>query len=375
MRGNESRTIALCVVALGLGLPAAAQTAAGARWEVEFHGGGNLLTSPTGGTSSLPPPGAVFMTAVANPTESRREPSWYFGDGALLFNQAVEALAQLPGRIVPLDPVLGRSLGEQRSGGAIGVRVSRVLTPRLTAELSIDYGFARLRISPANSEQLEATRASFIPAFEGMIRFNPNRVLNSVTSIATLEDGGARELVSGGTLLINLRSAGTVMPYAAVGAGVVSVIGDRPSALMRGNYQFRLPAGPPVNESDDVTVSDGRDRHTAAGILGGGLKYYVSSQWGLRFDTRVTISKTNAMTILDATPHVTLGITPAGRGALGGNPSIQFSNNSTDPVLSMGLTAVAASSLTGPPVTGARTFVGSGAMSRTTITFGAFWRF
>src|SRR5687768_10336490 len=98
MRGNESRTIALCVVALGLGSHAAAQTAAGARWEVEFHGGGNLLTSPTGGTVSLPGPGAVFTTATANPTESRREPSWYFGDGALLFNQAVEALAQLPGR-------------------------------------------------------------------------------------------------------------------------------------------------------------------------------------------------------------------------------------------------------------------------------------
>ena len=173
------------------------------------------------------------------------EPSWYLGDGALLFNQAVAALAQLPGRIVPLDPVLGRSLGERMSGGSLGVRVSRTLTTRLSAELSVDYGFKRLRIAPENGEALEATRASFIPAFEGMIRFNPNRVLNSVTSSATLEDGGAREIVSSGAVLVNLRSSGAVIPYAAIGAGLVSITGDMPSVVMLGNYQFRLPAGPP----------------------------------------------------------------------------------------------------------------------------------
>ena len=306
MRG-EGRLIVLCVMALVVGSSAAAQTAGG-KWEVEVHGGGMLLSNPTGGTVSLPPPGAVFTTAVANPSESRREPSWYFGDGALLFNQAVAALAQLPGRIVPLDPVLGRSLGDRMSGGSLGIRVSRTLTTRLSTELSIDYGVKRLRIAPENGEALEATRASFIPAFEGMIRFNPNRVLNSVTSSATLEDGGAREIVSSGALLINLRTGGTVIPYAAIGAGLVSITGDMPSVVMLGNYQFRLPAGPPVDETDNVTVSDGRDRHTAAGILGGGVKYNVSSRWGLRFDARVTISKSNAITILDATPSVALGI-------------------------------------------------------------------
>src|SRR5688572_12044288 len=377
MRGDEWWRVwmVVCTMLLLGAPPSAAQTTAAPKWEVEFHGGGMLPNSPTGGMVSLPSPGAVFMTAVANPSESRREPSWYFGDGALLFNQAVAALAQLPGRIVPLDPVLGRSLGDRGAGGGVGIRISRTLTPRLSAEFSVDYAFERLHLTTANREAVEATRASFIPAFEGMIRFNPNRVLQSVTSSATVEAGDSRELVSGGTLLINLRNAGAVMPYAAIGAAVVSVTGEMPSVMLRGNYQFRLPMGPPVNESDTVTVSDGRGRHTAAGILGGGVKYYVSSRWGLRFDTRVTISKSNEITILDATPNVTLGITPAGRGALGGNPSIQFSNNSTDPVLSMGLTAVAASSLTGPPVIGARTFVGNDAMSRANITLGAFWRF
>jgi hypothetical protein len=115
-------------------------------------------------------------------------------------------------------------------------------------------------------------------------------------------------------------------------------------------------------------------RHTLAGVLGGGVKYHVSSRWGLRFDARVALSKAAANTDLDATPNVAR-LTPAGRGALGGTPSIQFSNNSTDPVTSMGVTAVAASSLTGPPLSGHRTFTGSGAMSQTNVTIGVFWRF
>ena len=51
------------------------------------------------------------------------------------------------------------------------------------------------------------------------------------------------------------------------------------------------------------------------------------------------------------------------------------SNNSTDPVTTTGVTAVAASSLTGPPLSGHRTFAGSGAMSEANLTIAVFWRF
>ena len=111
-----SRTsVLLCTVALWPEMalnavsPAAAQTG---KWQVEVHGGVTLPTIPTAGTVTLPGPGSVFTTAtgatVPAPT-SRRESSWYFGDGAVLFNQAATALAQLPGQITTLDPVLGRS--------------------------------------------------------------------------------------------------------------------------------------------------------------------------------------------------------------------------------------------------------------------------
>ena len=62
------------------------------KWEVEFHGGGMLVNNPTGGTASLPDPGPAFITELGRP--SRRESSWYFGDGALLLNQVNTARAR-----------------------------------------------------------------------------------------------------------------------------------------------------------------------------------------------------------------------------------------------------------------------------------------
>jgi len=378
MRGETWRSLIFVCVMTSFGAwSAAAQTIQTPKWEVEFHGGGLFSTNPTGGTISLPAPGKSFMTVAATPTTSplpsRYEPSWYFGDGTLLFNQAATALGQLPDQIVSLDPVLAGPLGRHRGGGNVGVRVSRVLTPRVTAELSVGYGFATLRIAPANGEAIETTRASFIQAWSGVILFNRNRVLNSLTSTATLEEGRARQLFTSGAVNFNLTTSGALIPYVTVGAGVASLTGDLPSATLIGNYQFLLGSGPPVDETDKVTVHDARARHTLAGVLGGGVKYHVSSRWGLRFDARVALSKAAANTELDATPNVAR-LTPAGRGALGGTPSIQFSNNSTDPVTSTGVTAVAASSLTGP-LSGHRTFTGSGAMSQANVTIGVFWRF
>jgi hypothetical protein len=372
-------SICVCVLTFGGAWSAAAQTTQTPKWEVEFHGGGLFSTNPTGGTISLPAPGQPFMTvpltATASPLPSRYESSWYFGDGTLLFNQAAAALGQLPDQIVPLDPVLGGPLGEHRSGGSVGVRVSRALTPRVTAELGLDYGFSTLRITPANGEAIETTRASFIQSWRGVILFNRNRVLNGLTSTATLTQGSAHQLFTSGAVNINLMTSGTLIPYVTVGAGVASMTGGLPSATLTGNYQFLSGTAPfpPVDETDNVTVHDARRRHTLAGVLGGGVKYHVSTRWGVRFDARVALSKAAANTDLDATPNVARG-TPAGRGALGGTPSIQFSNT-TDPVTSMGVTAVATSSLTGPPLRRHRTFTGSGALASANATIGVFWRF
>jgi hypothetical protein len=89
---------------------ASAQTTQTPKWEVEFHGAWLFSTNPTGGAISLPvadqPLMTVTLTPTTSPLPSRDEPSWYFGDGTLLFNQATTTLGQVPDQIVPLDPGL-----------------------------------------------------------------------------------------------------------------------------------------------------------------------------------------------------------------------------------------------------------------------------
>jgi hypothetical protein len=388
---NRFWILALCPVALiAAASSAAAQTATSGQWEIELHGGGMSPSSPTGGTVSLPGPGQVFTTmGIYSPSpalvvsSSRRESSWYFGDGALLFNQTAAAIAAstvamtqpFAGRITALDPVISSSLGERQRGGSVGARISRVLTPRFSAEVSVDYSLARLQISQATSDAIEATRASFIAAFNGLITSNPSRVLKNLTSTATLQGGGGRQLFTSAAVIVNLRTAGNVIPYATAGASLISTTGTAPSVTLSGNYQFNNPTGSPINESDTVTVRDDRDVRTVAGILGGGVKYHVSPRWGIRLDARVSLGRNTSSTVIDATPNVVLGQLPAGRGLLNSSPTIQFSNNSTDPVTALGVTAVAASTLTGPALAGVRTFSGSGVSSHTDFTAGIFWRF
>ncbi|MGH9141218.1 MAG: hypothetical protein ACRD2I_08765 [Vicinamibacterales bacterium] len=385
-------TVVVCLLSsVAVVTTVAAQTIASGKWEIELHSGGLLPPNSAGGMVSLPAPGGSFTTAGIYPppappvivvATSRRESSWYFGDGAVLFNQAATALAANPlamtgafaGRMVSLDPVLGSAFGTERRTGSIGARVSRQLTPRLSAELSADYGLAGLEITPANRQSIEATRASFIAAFNGLITSNPGRTLKSLTSTAALDDGSAHQLFTSGALVVNLMTRGPIVPYVTAGAGLNAIMGTLPNVTLKGNYQFQNASGSQINESDNVTVTDARGRRSAAAILGGGLKYHVSPRWGVRFDARVSLSKNSAATILDASPNVVLGTLPAGRLALNSDPTIQF-GNSTDPVTSLGVTAVSPSTLSGPPITGLRTLSGSGVTGHGNITAGLFWRF
>jgi hypothetical protein len=200
-------------------------------------------------------------------------------------------------------------------------------------------------------------------------------VLNSLTSTATFDTGNRHQFLATGSLVVNLRTTGRTVPYATIGAGLLAMTGKAPSATLSGNYQFLLPNGAPIDETDNVTVTDASRDRTLAAALGGGVKYQVSPRWGLRVGVRLALSKNIARTIVDATPSVALGQRPAGRGVLGAEPSIQFSNNASEPVTALGVTAVASSTLTGPAITELRTFSGSGVSTHTNITAGIIWRF
>jgi hypothetical protein len=242
-------------------------------------------------------------------------------------------------------------------------------------ELNLDYSLTRRQMTQANSDAIEATRASFISAFNGLITSNPSRVLNSLTSTATVKNGTGGELFTTGALVVNLRTTGTIIPYVTAGAGLIATTGTMPAVTLKGNYRFLNPSGSPIDETDTVTLREDRDRRTVAGILGGGVKYHVSPRWGIRIDARVSLSKNTVTTLLDATPNVTLGQLPVGRGTLNADPTIQFSNNWSDPITTLGVTSVARSTLSGPAVTAFRTWSGSGVSSHTNIAAGLFWRF
>lgn len=122
MRRNDS--IALLFTLLAIATPAAAQ----GQWEVEFHGGGMLSNHPEDGTAALRAAGTSFTTVTGLP--SRRESSWYFGDGALLLNQVYTARG-VSAKITALDPLLTSAVAQRQNGGSFGFRISRHINPPL----------------------------------------------------------------------------------------------------------------------------------------------------------------------------------------------------------------------------------------------------
>ncbi len=215
------------------------------KWEVEFHGGGMLASNPTGGTASRPDPGTTFITQTGSP--SRRQSSWFFGDGALLLDQVSTAFNQInPAfavtKITPLDPVLnGSSAGRQR-GGNFGVRVSREINPHVTAVISVDYSRGKLAMGNDVQSAIEATRASFIPAFTRLFATGPSQT-PTVTSTSTIGNGEGYQVFTVGAVDINLTKPGKITPFATLGAGLISNIGDTPSVTLVG--EVPVPAWRP----------------------------------------------------------------------------------------------------------------------------------
>jgi hypothetical protein len=331
------------------------------KWEIEFHGGGALVTNPTGGTTSMPDPGAAFSTFNARP--SRRVSSWYFGDGALLLNQVFSNSALVTQRITPLDPVVNSPLTREQPGGSFGVRVGRVISSRLTAAFSVDYSLGKLEMTGASLAGIEASRASYSQMWNAILA-SPAFVRQTVSSTASIHTVQGHQILMTGTLDINLKTQGSVIPYVTVGAGVISNIGDAPSATLAGNYQF-LFGGSPMSETDTLTVRDSR-ANAFVGLVGGGVRYYVSPRWGVRFEVREHVSKNTGNTLVDASALVgTLTPTNVAASAFG-NPAIQWSNNRSTGQFS---------SLSGPPIDGFRTFTGRGLQSHAAITVGVFMRF
>jgi hypothetical protein len=330
------------------------------KWEIEGFGSGAFTNAVTGGTGSLPAAGDSFMTTSG--MQSRRVSSWFFGDGARLLNDVNAALA-MSEQITPLDAVLNAAAMDRQFGGGGGIRVSRALTSRFSAEFAFDSSRVRVGLAGAAADGIEATRASFISTWNGLA--SAGQFENTaVTSSSAVQASNGRQYVTTGAINVSLARNAKVIPYATAGAGVAINSGATVTATLTGDYQFLLGGTTPVHERDSVTVKYGVDRRSFVGVLGGGVKYALSSRIGVRVDGRAYLGPNNSSTTLDTNPAV-IKQAPIGSGASLTDPGLQFSN---DP--SIGIRSNLSST-----VTGFRTFTGAGTQRQVRITVGVFWKF
>jgi len=358
--------IAALPLAIGVLICASDASAQSSRpaWEIEVHAGGNVISSnPAGGTPIVQFPVGDPVPTGGGTSFTRAVSSWYFGDGARLLND-VNARFGVLGRITPLDTAVSRAIAERKDGAVYGARVARYLTPRLAVELDVAYAPSKLAFVEGVQPAVDASRATFIPAWRDLLgtgfTFNTN-----VTSTAAFEGGTGHDITTTGALRFHVADVHGWRPYITGGAGAIVYSGHAPSATLTGQYSFLFANTFPINERDVATVSVRTKDRVAVGLAGGGVEYDFSPRHGLRADARVEFHPSRVDTVLSAKPSVTLQ-SPAFVIVTGALPAIQFSNSTI---------FNRASSLSGPEVTDLEAFKGTGTRTRVRVSLGYVIRF
>ena len=258
-----------------LGACAAPAGAQERRWEIEGYGGIVAARTASAGSQTLPPPGAPLVTS--NPTfPTHQVPSWFFGDGTSVLNGANAELGGT-GRITPLDAVFA-PLGSKRVG-AVGVRLRRRLSERMSMEISVDaLTGPDDRISDL-SAAVETSRDSFKTAFTGLLRTGPFAGVVVDATGASATEVQRRDTAVTLALSARFPAWGSFVPYATFGGGVMAGSGSLPSASLEGRYRFSILGEVPIDEADRVSLRYTRGTALVA-VLGGGLQRDFSSQLG-----------------------------------------------------------------------------------------------
>lgn len=343
---------------------------AGQKWEIEAHGGVLTSTNPSSGTSALPPIGPDIPLSGSVPTSiTRQVPSWYLGDGAAILNQILGPRA--PIQIAPLDPLIESRIVDRQTGGSLGFRVDRGLTRRFTAEFAFDAARGRFAIRPASRKLAAASEASFSPVWTTLLNL-PTASLQSVTSDATFEDKRGHQLITTGSLLVNLLTRSDFTPYVAVGAGYIAAGDDAPSVTLVGNYSFIFPSlviapnipQAHINQTDTVTVQ-AVPKNTMTWVFGGGVKYALGDRWGVRADVRDYVNRDTVRTVVSTAPASALG---------GPTGTLTFSFRQTAPLIVFSTSPLTISTLS-TSLNDVQTFKGRGIVNQVHATAGIYWRF
>ena len=339
------------------------------RWEIAVFAGGVSGGGAIQGTGTLPPTPAPAVTRLGSLTESTENfPSWYLAGGAAYLNRA--ELAGFPA-IAALDPVLTTGSLQTPGGGNVGVRLTRRMKTRLRADIDVEHRFAQPVLTTSARERIEASRDSFASFFERL-------GFTSVTSSSSLRARSGGEILTTGSLSVDLRSGGRFIPYLGGGGGVVSRLGASPQIGLHGEYvvdsRFPRPAGVPaasVVQSDNVTVRYTVSDHALVGVIRAGLRVAVASRLSAHVEARGHVREEDLSVSISAAP--TTGPT---------DPQVQVSRSfvfftSAGTALDLSFHSLPSmpQSLSGPPLADFTTFTSQGIERRFGISAGLGWRF
>lgn len=362
-RRASGLTAAIAAVAMALALAPSVATGQSLErpWEVEGAGGWLWSSASGDGPFAVPPAGPPLSTSSPIfPT--RQVPSWWFGDGALLLN-GVNSEFGVPARLSPLEAGLrGLGLGRASSFTA-GLRVRRAMSAGYAFEVAVDVLGGGTALSDDVRAAIADTRASFVPAFSGLLGTGPFSDV-AVDTALTEADASGREFVLTAAVVATGQPVGAFVPYVTLGGGLVAGLGGVPTVTLEGRYRFLVGGEVPIDETDRVTLRYDHRRAPVA-VIGGGVRRDVSDRWGLRVDGRVLLGRQGTRLRLDAEPSSVVG-TPADFVESFTNPAVQFSNNPAT-----GRT----STLSGPGLQGFDAFADEGFRARVLITAGLYVRF
>jgi hypothetical protein len=316
------------------------------KWEIEFHGGMSSMNM-TGGWDE--PPSAESYSLYGSGAfgyTSKRVSSYYFGDGA-----------ELIGLSSTMDQTLTKA-AVQSKDQMYGVRFSRSLTKWLAAEFTYDRA-GKLELSDSVLTQIETARAGFANFWKRLdVPGN-----TAPTSVSTINRYGGHPAFATGAAVLSIPKWKSIRPYATFGAGIYSSGTKMPSVTLAGSY-----GGPTAPETDTVQVNfTQQNSHVIAGLVGGGVKVYLTRHVGIRLDARLYMYDNPATTLLSAshtnTPNAAWVVKASGGTLV---PDVQL-------LYGPGFSTY--STLSGPSISGLKTFFSTGTQRQAPITVGFFYRF
>jgi hypothetical protein len=196
--------------------------------------------------------------------------------------------------IVPLDQVLTQPAISRLPGALAGARISRRLTAREALEASFDVDTTRLSLTDHAVTIVNSTSATSLEAFRWLGQYE----------LATVKPAEIRrsgfQLISTGTVRVNLTPRPVITPFVTIGAGIRSTLGAA-EATLSGSYGGILFGNVRMEETDSVRARF-RSPSTPVLVVGGGFTRARSAR-AIRAEVRVLVGAAGISTHVQAMPQ------------------------------------------------------------------------